>query len=60
MSHELDQRRWADILGKREQAKGTKGWDGKDLNDKDARLYGLRKAGYSSWIDKDGYPDKGK
>lgn len=48
-------KRYADELGKQEQAKGTKGWNGSDLKDKDARLYGLRKAGYKGWIDQDGY-----
>lgn len=46
---------YADKLGKQEQDKGTKGWDGGDLSDKDARLYGLRGSGYKSWIDQDGY-----
>jgi len=46
---------YADTLGRREQDKGTKGWDGSDLNDKDARLYGLRNSGYTGWIDQDGY-----
>ena len=50
----------ADELGKAEQAKGTKGWDGSDLNDRDARLYGLRNSGYSGWIDQDGYMSDGK
>lgn len=46
---------YADKLGKDQQDKGTKGWDGKDLKDSDARLYGLRESGYDGPIDQDGY-----
>jgi hypothetical protein len=46
---------YADKLGEQEKQKGTKGWDGSDLNDKDARLYGLRASGYKGPIDQDGY-----
>ena len=46
---------FADKLGEDEKLKGTKGWDGGDLKDEDARLYGLRNSGYKGWIDQDGY-----
>lgn len=46
---------YADKLGEQEQEKGTLGWDGKELSDSNARLYGLRNSGYEGWIDQDGY-----
>jgi hypothetical protein len=46
---------YADKLGEREKQKGTRGWDGKSLDDRDARFYGLRESGYSGWIDQNGY-----
>lgn len=35
------------------------GWDGKPLDAASRRLFALREAGYSGWIDQDGYPTTG-
>lgn len=49
-------REMADKMGA-ELPPDRKGWDGKQLNDRDRRFYALREAGYKGPIDQDGYPD---